>query len=289
MSDFEIEDDDGDLTFVVTGPWTAHSEVQLLESGAETLILNYARGYQELTLDFLDAWPIKHIELLSRTTTDLTPIYRLAGTLETLALIEGSREPLDYSIFEKLSWLVVRWKPGSLDAVQRSTGLKHLSISAYTETDLEPLGSLGGLRTLSVASRSRMQTLDGIENFPQLTLLDASSCYQLTNIDALAGARLLEELDLQGCKRLSDLSAIENLTELRLLNLGNIGEVESFWPLAGLVNLEMLRVFESTRPLDNDLMPLLQLRNLEHLGIRHRRAYSPGADVVKRELGLPPR
>ena len=287
---YEIEDNGDSRTFVVTGPWGSKSESALLKSGADTLILNYARGFQEPTLDFLDSWPIRHFELLSRTTSDITPIYRLSGTLETLALTDNSRTSLDYSRFSHLKLLAVAMSASSLASIQELTQLEVLALGGYTESDFTPLCTLLELRQIYFTGRPRLESLRGVERFTKLRDLTIAGASRLTDISALSDIRSpLIELDLQGCKNFSFVPPLDNLTELKLLNLGNIGEIESFRPLAGLSNLESLRVYESTRPVDNDLSPLLGLRKLTHLGIQHRRAYSPTAVKVKEELGLPPR
>lgn len=69
---------------VVTGPWNAEM-VQAVETGvADRVVLNYALGYDEPDLYFLQYLPIRELVILDRRITDLRPVYTLAPTLERL-------------------------------------------------------------------------------------------------------------------------------------------------------------------------------------------------------------
>ena len=74
---FLIERDaDGD-TIVVTDCFTDEA-AQLLRSGSVSgLDLNYAKGFKDTDLEFIEAWPITRLSVLARTMSDIEPIYRL--------------------------------------------------------------------------------------------------------------------------------------------------------------------------------------------------------------------
>src|SRR5690242_11158836 len=65
--------DDGDLMVVVDSFDEAAAAV--LRSGQVTgLTLNYALGFRERDLEFLEPWPLRRLDLLARTITDLSPL-----------------------------------------------------------------------------------------------------------------------------------------------------------------------------------------------------------------------
>jgi len=79
---FLIEDGPHGRTLVVTGKWSARAEAMVSRGEVSGLVINYARGSQERTLDFLSAWPLERLHVLVRTITDISPVYRLAETLQ---------------------------------------------------------------------------------------------------------------------------------------------------------------------------------------------------------------
>lgn len=83
---FVIEETAEGRNLVVTGDWSAAAASALLRGSADGLTLNYARGYRERSLDFLQGWPVRRLTILARTIKDLRPVYRLASTLEALSV-----------------------------------------------------------------------------------------------------------------------------------------------------------------------------------------------------------
>src|SRR4051794_29161949 len=72
------------VDLIVTGEWSRQAEACLREGHADGLILNYARGYRESSLDFLSGLPVRRLDILARSVADLSPVYSLAETLVAL-------------------------------------------------------------------------------------------------------------------------------------------------------------------------------------------------------------
>ena len=87
----------------VMGGWTPKAAEVLPRGEADGRILNYARGYREGNLDFLQDWPLRRLTILARTVNDLDPIYRLADTLEYLSLVTSDNPALDLARPPRLS------------------------------------------------------------------------------------------------------------------------------------------------------------------------------------------
>ncbi len=86
-----IGETDGRRDLVVTGDWTEDIALLLSSGSIQSLALNYARGFKERTLDFIDDWPITGLDILARTITSLGPIYRLKRSLKALAVQSSER------------------------------------------------------------------------------------------------------------------------------------------------------------------------------------------------------
>jgi hypothetical protein len=75
---FRLEDTPKGRTLVVTGPWSDDAEGVLVRGEADGLVLNYARGFREGNLEFLDRWTaVRRLNVLDREITDVGPIGRL--------------------------------------------------------------------------------------------------------------------------------------------------------------------------------------------------------------------
>jgi hypothetical protein len=82
----------------------------LARGDAEGLVLNYARGFREGTLDLLDPnWGLRRLKLLDRRIADLEPIARLAGSLQKLSIRAHPEAELDLSVLTNLRSIAGEW------------------------------------------------------------------------------------------------------------------------------------------------------------------------------------
>jgi hypothetical protein len=137
LTDFK-EAEDG-RAVIVTGSWS--SEVESLAESAEVdrLILNYARGLSESDLEFLNSrLKIRELDVLDPKLTDLTPIYRLSGTLAHLAVDAGPKAELDLGELPQLRSVYGEWAliGSTLSAVE---SLETVRTSSFSEVDLHAL------------------------------------------------------------------------------------------------------------------------------------------------------
>jgi hypothetical protein len=284
-SAFVIEDMPDGRNLVVTGRWTRQAEAALKQGEVDGLYLNYARGYSEPDLSFVDAWPIRRLLLIDRSLTDLSPLERFGGTLERLMVEASPSAQLDLAAFPQLRDVFGPW-----DLLRATlygpTHLERLSTSDYDAADLTPLAVQPGLQHLTLKVARELESLDGAEQFPTLTSLWFQAVHRLTSLHALTSAApTLREFELESCRRLTEIEPIAALTELRVLGLSDCGELPSFAPLASLERLEKLYAWGTTRLADADLSPLLGLIHLQEIRMRDRRGYRPTLGEVKQRLG----
>jgi hypothetical protein len=271
---FVIEDMPEGRTLVVTGAWTSDAE-RVVETGeVDRLWLNYARGYMQPDLSFLDAWPVRGLTLNDRSVTDLQPLERLSGTLEDISVQAAAEASLDLGAFPRLVRLAAMWE-AVRDSISQASVLGNLVALYYDERDLWPLSDNRRLSRLVLKPCTRLEALAGLpvlDELEQLAIIDAR---RLGDISELASLRRLRELTLESCRSISTVDALAALTSLRFLSVSNCGDIETIAPLADLQGLERFSAWGSTRVLDGDLRPLLALPHLAEIRMRDRASYEP--------------
>ncbi|GAB3040966.1 hypothetical protein GCM10027052_22980 [Parafrigoribacterium mesophilum] len=120
-----------------------------------------------------------------------------------------------------------------------------------------------------------------------LEILGIYSARGLSDLSDLASAsapRHLRELQLESDRRVTRLGEIGTATDLEFLNISELGEIESLAPVEGLKRLDTLYLYGSTRVMDADLTPLMELPLLEDLRIMNRREYTPSVAQVEAHI-----
>lgn len=283
---FVHEDRPEGRTLVVTGAWTPAARAAVQQPGVDGLELNYARGYAEPDLTFVDAWPIRRLRLIDRSLTDLEPLARLGGMLEDLSVQAAPDVRLDLTAFPHLRRLAAEWAAiePTIHAPDRLTELVPLN---FDGRDLSPFAVQPALQRIDLKAARRLAALTGVGELPTLTSLKIALAPELTDIDDIAGAGpTLRSFELESCPGLDELEALQALTELRELAIANCGSVPTLAPLTALTRLEALYAWGSTRVDDDDLSPLLMLP-LKELRMQDRATYRPRVRDVRARLGLP--
>jgi len=282
---FVIEDHPEGRTLVVTGPWTKAAEAALQHGDVDALWLNYARGYCEADLSFVEAWPIKRLLVLDRSITDLTPLGRLGRTLEDLSFQVASGTPIDLAELPRLRALAGGWDE-IRETLHAPEYLSTLVVLDYDDADLDPLTVQPSLQNVQLKVAPKLQTLQGIAGFPTLTSLKIAAARRLRDLDAASSVgATLRELDLEGCAHVYDVDVLSTLSELRHLGISDCGRIPSIKAVGDLALLEWFYAWGSTRVEDGDLSPLLRLTRLKEIRMRDRREYQPKLAEVKQHLG----
>ena len=268
---------------VVTGPWTPEM-THAVESGiADRVVLNYALGYDEPDLRFLEYLPIRELVILDRRITDLTPVYTLAPKLELLHLTTDPDLRLDLTELTNLRHLRADWDQVA-DTIHAAHHLESAALGHYQPADLHPLSHATKLTALTMKDRPKITSLDGLGALPHLTHLGIFGAAQLSDISALLGRDHLHTLTLQACPKITTIDALQHCTGLRILNLAEGGAIASAASLAGLTNLEELYLYDTTSFTDGDLTPIAQLPHLHELRIKNRRHYRPSSRDIQTAL-----
>lgn len=286
QADYLVEDTSRGQDLVVTGAWHEEMRRALSLDGVDGLVLNYARGFQGRNLEFVKNLPIRRLKVTARTLDDLDPIYSLGPHLLELGLVVSSRARLDLGQLPSLTGLNADW-PVISASIGDAVAVADLYISSYDGVDFVPLRDLRSLQSLMMKDRPRLESLNGLGAFPELTHLSIVLAVRLEDFSALrteTNESLLVNLSLQACSGLNNLDDLTSLTNLRRLNVAACGDIASLSPLAKLQELRELIMYESTRVLDDDLSPLLHLPHLVRLAAKSRRSYRPSLKEVVSHL-----
>lgn len=281
-----VVSDRGDaVEMVVTGAWTAEAATVVQAGEVDRLVLNYALGFDEPSLKFLDGLPIRELVIIDRRLSDLEPIHSLGATLRVLSVTTNPALTIDLSELPLLRSVSAAW-PQIDESIAASSELRVANLRGYAPADLRPLAPLRQLVELVMKDRPRVKTLAGLSGIPDLRRLGIYLAKDLADIEDLNGHFLIEELALEACRKITRLDAVAACTALRKLNLSECGDLESLGPLRALTNLENLSLYGSTRIADGDLTPIAVLPRLRHLRMQSRRSYRPTVEEVEASLRL---
>lgn len=276
---YRIERDESGDTLVVTDSWTDQIDRLLADGRADGLDLNYAKGFKDTDLGVLQAWPLKRLAVLARTIKDLSPVLRLADTLESLSVQTSPKALIDIAQLPSLTALAAEWSQ-IRSSVSEAPRLRDLMVRAYDEPDLTPLRWNTALARLRFKERPRIRHLAGVDVFQSLEHL-AVYLAPLQDLEALGvEVPALRELQVESCP-VRDLSPLAIQRRLTFLNASDCGDLVSLRPLGELSDLSTLWLFGTTRVVDDDLSPLSELPRLRELRMRSRRSYSPSVEAIQ--------
>jgi hypothetical protein len=273
---YVLEDSPEGRWLVVTGPWTAGAAKALRRGEADGLVLNYARGFKGPGLEPLAPdLPVRRLDVLDRSISDLAPIERLADSLEWLSVQAAPDAELDLGGLPRLrevagEWALLRDTLGAVEALERVVTWE------FDEADLHSFRDHVELRELTIKDAPHLESSSGVGNLPGLAALAIVLAPRLQDIsDVSELAESLRELKLEACPGITTLNDLEPLVHLRILGVSDCGDIESLAPIRSLEQLEILYAWGSTRVTDGDLSPLAQLPRLEEVRMRDRRNYRP--------------
>lgn len=272
---YVVEDLPEGRTLVVTGLWSDGAEEVLVQGEADGLVLNYARGFCESNLGFLDAsWGVRRLNILDRGLTDLEPVGRLADSLQALSVQAAPSAELDLGALPHLRSVAGEWGllRGTLGRVER---LQSVITWRFDEADLHAFRDHFDLERLTIKEVPHLDSLSGLADLRELKVLGVFLARRLRDISDVARLASLRELEFEDCPTLDSLEDVGQLVNLRFLGFSECGDIESLAPIGSLVQLEVFYAWGSTRIVDGDLSPLARLPRLKEIRMRDRGGYRP--------------
>jgi hypothetical protein len=278
---FVVEESSAGRTLVVTGPWTPAAGDVLASGAVDGLDLNYARGFQEPDLEFLEGWRLRRLHVLDRGLADLEPIARFGDSLTELSVQAAPSADLDLGWFPHLRDVAGEW--GILrDTLPAVDTLSGITTWQFDDSDLHAFRDHVDLQRLTIKEAPHLESLAGVGALTDFEVFFVGLARRLRDISDVTGlGSSLREFKLQACPAVGSIDDVEPLVNLRLLGVSDCQEIESLAPVASLEQLETLYAWGSTRVVDGDLSPLIGLPRLREVRMRDRRDYTPRlADVI---------
>ncbi|WP_169582866.1 MULTISPECIES: hypothetical protein [Microbacterium] len=278
-----MSDRDEAVELVVTGRWTATARAAVLAGEVDRVVLNYALGFDEPSLTFLQELPVRELVILDPRLSDLEPIHSLGSTLRALCVTTNPGLRLDLGKLPGLRTLRAAW-PQVSASIETASNVQVAFLRAYKPVDLTPLAAWSNLAELEMKDRPKLKSLAGLAAFPELRKLGVYLAKDLREINALADRSEITDLALQACRQIERIDALSGCTGLRRLDLSECGDIASLNPLRHLTRLERISLFGSTKITDNDLSPLAELPRLQSLRMQGRRSYLPSVHEIQSKL-----
>lgn len=245
----------------------------------------------ESDIDFVrELSGLRRLSLTVQKPRDLRALESLKSVRDLfVGLGPGRTPPVALDSLPHLSHLSVDWVPG-LEAVAACTTVDKLTISRPPTADLAWLAGMTQLKQLMLTDSRRLTRLSGLEALQNLRCLVLTNLASLESLDGVQHLQHLEFLDVTSCRKFATLDPVAALSALTKLAVNNCGDIASLRPLSSLTGLREFFAIESTRILDGDLSPLMELPNLQRFGMRSRREYRPSVEEVGAKVGpwIPP-
>jgi hypothetical protein len=265
----------GENFLIISGHWNEDIEAFVLNNKIDSLYLNYALGWQDNNVSFLESLGhLKKLKIIAHEIENLEVINQLHN-LKYLSLDVSSKfkASIDFSNFPELSKCSFHWLKGSRN-LSCCQSLEKLFLYDYPCQTLETVFKLKNLQELHVISSRRIDNIYGIEGLCLLTQLELSYLYQLSCISPLSTLSQLTHLEIHSCKKINDIEALSTLINLKTLLLENLDDITSLKPLKSCSNLEYLGLTDSTKILDGDFNFLKEFPRLKTIVYKNRKHYS---------------
>jgi hypothetical protein len=171
--------------FVATDGWTSEAAQALEDSEITGLALSPSAGFAEPDLEFLQSWPLRRLVVLDRRQVDLSPVERLAGSLEQLLVDAAPGAQLDLTQFGSLSRLEADWEHVK-ETISAVGCLRDLTLWPFEgDRDLRSLDGNPHLTHLTLKEATGLESLEGIKELTKLQKLAVLRAPFLEDITAL--------------------------------------------------------------------------------------------------------
>ncbi len=275
-----VKDEGFGNALVIKTPWSIHYLDVVAKYKVKIIRLNEHTGWLDSDISFLLEIPGIHgVDILSDKVTDVSPIFQLSA-LKLLSLYCKAKVAGDFVKLENLQSVGLRWAAAYESLFCLST-LMRVNISGFPGKNLAKLNRNESLSELRLESNC-LESLNGVERFPDIKCLNLFRCRKLVSLDAIASATSIQKLSICRCPGVFDLSPIAKLTELKELEIEDCRDIQSLAPVSKCNKLELLQIAGNTTVLDGDFSNLKKLPDLKRVLLTQRKHYSHTASELEK-------
>jgi Leucine-rich repeat (LRR) protein len=271
MENYYIDEYAGDQALIVR-KWDNQCEEILRKNKLDFVVLNQARGWTPVNIDFLAGVSVKKLQIIAYSPLKGLEKLNKIQDLAWLSLECEAKNAVDLSNL-KIEECWFNWSE-NLNSILAIKTLKRCRVSYWPFKDLSTLSSLEKLEELKI-TEGKLRSLNGIGIWGNsLKKLDLIYLKQLNSLEGIELFVNLEDLSLEGCKKIEDLTLVGELKKLKSLNFSDIGEVRSVAPISSIKSLKKLDFGGNTNIIDGDLSCLSSLKDLQKVLFEPRKHYS---------------
>lgn len=220
------------------------------------ILLSQWKGWKSQPLNFLaEIKNLKVVSIFDDVVQDLSVVEKLQS-LEVLYLeCPKAKTKVDFKLPEKLVDVRFDWRP-CFSSICESNTIQTILINGYKGEDLSSFKSQS-LSRLDIVKGSKLASLKGMENNPNLKSLMLYQCSKLVDISSLQSIAL-ERIEFETCKKLENLESVFELSSLKHISLDKCGQIRDITGISKL-GLDSL-VISDTVIEDGCLAELLKLK-----------------------------
>lgn len=247
------------------------------------LSINRVVGYLKNDVSCLKKFNfIKHLNIVSRSIEDITPIHDLHD-LETLIVQTECKKEIDFSCFPKLKVARFKWRPRAKSMFDCTT-LEEIGIWSFKpkSRDLIDLQKLQNLKHAEFISAA-IDTLNGVEKLKNLEALELYYMRSLQTIEGVEQLPRLKNVRLGSCKKVESIEPLRLMTQLEWLALENMGDIPSLEPIKTLSKLHTLALYE-TKITDGNMSHLYQMKQMKKLLYKYYKHYTDTREQVLKKI-----
>ena len=141
---FQLVETPTGTDLILTGAWSQVAAVPFIEGRADGLVLNYTAGFKEPDLAFLVGLPVRRLQILDRTITDLSPVYGLADHLVSLRVQSDPQATIELERLPSLKVLSADWQQVQ-GSIRFAPQLERLFLGHYSAPDFTALEALSSI------------------------------------------------------------------------------------------------------------------------------------------------
>lgn len=202
MNNFDIREDENGIgrVLILKGAWSNDIAVYMQKNEIYALRLTDSFGFIGHDISFISTLTfLRSLEIYCWDAKGVKVLESLPQ-LEVLGLHYKSTQKVNFSAFKNLRVAFITWSKGVGSILELPT-IEKLNIQNYPHDNLQPISSISSLKQLYLTSR-KLKSLDGIENFGNLELLDLYNCPFLASLAGTEKCPMLKSIEIEACNRI---------------------------------------------------------------------------------------
>ena len=259
-------------SLLIKGRWQNKILDYIRKKNIKGLYLNYAKGFQCDSFDFLTQLDdLEMLHIVYTPVQSLSQIEQLVN-LKALSISCHWKDKLDLSNLGNLQRCFLGYDKGA-DSIFNCRSLRYLYIDEFKLKSFEQLESLEKLEYLTIgnASFNEPEITGSLKKLRKLVFLN---CRKLDHLNGLEQLNNLEWLTIDGSKKIESINELSSLKQLSVLQLSNNKTIASLSPIKGLKQLRALCFFGDTVISDGDFEFLEDFDALSMVGFSGRHHYT---------------